>query len=273
MGKINPCTILITQRQVQYCLSYPCIPVIRILKIAVTIIFFLSGVRQTHAQRFNAGFIFQYHFLKQIDVNSSTITGTFSHDIFKVKENNWKAFAAGQSIVVGMMAQLDYKKFYLTTELSYNLNTYRYTLYYTLGPSTEEEVYFKTLYQQLEIPLYLGYQFQSTNLVRYSVFGGALVNVPMLIETYLDEGNSSTSLYDRYDSNDLRYILYDDQPYLSSIVGFGVHIASLAKVDVRYMHRFGSPGDLYDVKFNTVGLALTYYLPLSLRKKRIYYEE
>src|SRR5688572_12560874 len=148
------------------------------------------------AQSFNAGFIFQYHFMKQIDVNSETIAGTFSHNIFNVKENNWKAFGAGQSIVVGMMAQLDYKKFYLTTELSYNLNTYRYTLYYTIAPDIEEKVHFKTLYQQLEIPLYLGYQFQSTNLVRYSVFAGALVSVPMLIDTYLDDVDSDVSLYD-----------------------------------------------------------------------------
>jgi hypothetical protein len=137
-------------------------------------ILLLTGLTETSAQSFSAGFIFQYHILKQIDVNSNTITGTFSHDIFKVKENNWKVFAAGQSVVVGMMAQLDYKKFYLTTELSYNLNTYRYGLFYSIAPSEEEKVIFETLYFQIEVPLYLGYQFQSTNLVRYSVFGGAL---------------------------------------------------------------------------------------------------
>lgn len=245
---------------------------IKIIKVVLFNILLLTGLNETCAQSFSAGFIFQYHILKQIDVNSNTVTGTFSHDIFKVKENNWKVFAAGQSVVVGMIAQLDYKKFYLTTELSYNLNTYRYALFYSIAPSEEEKVIFETLYFQIEVPLYLGYQFQSTNLVRYSVFGGALVTIPWNIQTTLDESND-VNIYDRYDSNDLRYILYDDQPYLSSIVGFGVHIASLAKVDLRYIHRFSSPGDVYDVKFNTVGIALTYYLPLSLRKKRIYYEE
>lgn len=245
---------------------------IKITKIVLFNILLLTSFTETNAQSFSAGFIFQYHILKQIEVNSNTITGTFSHDIFKVKENNWKVFAAGQSVVVGMMAQLDYKKFYLTTELSYNLNTYRYALFYSIGPAEEEKVIFETLYFQIEVPLYLGYQFQSTNLVRYSVFGGALVTIPWNIQTTLDESND-VNIYDRYDSNDLRYILYDDKPYLNSIFGFGVHIASLAKVDLRYIHRFSSPGDVYDVKFNTVGIALTYYLPLSLRKKRIYYEE
>lgn len=242
----------------------------------VTIGFFtsilLTVAPATYAQSFNAGFIFQYHFLKQVDVNASTITGTFSRDLFAARDNNWRAFSAGQSVVVGMMAQLDYKKFYLTTELSYNLNTYRYTLYYSLAPDKEEKVIFKTLYQQTEIPVYLGYQFQSTNLVRYSIFGGALVSVPMLIEELFEE-QSGEDLYARYNPSDLRFIMHDDKPYLSSIVGLSIHIASLAKVDARYIHRFNSPGNEYEVRFNTIGFALTYYLPLNLKKKRIYYEE
>jgi hypothetical protein len=205
-------------------------------------------------------------------VNSPTVTGTFSRDIFNVKENDWKMFGAGQSIVVGMMAQMDYKKFYLTTEFSYNLNTYRYALFYTTAPSEEEKIIFETLYFQFEVPVYLGYQFQSTNLVRYSVFGGALVTIPWNIQTSLEEGNDA-SIHDRYDTNDLRYILYDYKPYFSGIVGFGVHIASLAKIDLRYIQRIGSPGEAYDVQFNTVGIAVTYYLSLNLKNKKFYYEE
>lgn len=243
------------------------------MKIGSLIFLLVTGIDEAYAQRFNAGFVFQYHVLKQIEVDASTVTGTFSHDLFNVKENNWKVFGAGQSIVVGMMAQMDYKKFYVTTELSYNLNTYRYALFYSIAPGQEEKVMFKTLYQQMEIPLYVGYQFQSTNLVRYSFFGGAIVTIPLLIDTYLDDLNYGGNVYDRYDSNDLRYILYNDKPYYSSIFGFGIHIASLAKIDLRYIHRFGSPGGVYTVKFNTVGIALTYYLPLNLRKKKFYYEE
>ena len=231
----------------------------------------MSGLTELHAQSFNAGFVFQYHILKQINVNSPTVTGTFSHNVFKAKENNWKVFSGGQSIVVGMMAQMDYKKFYLTTELSYNLNTYRYALYYTIAPAEEEKIVFETLYFQIEVPMYLGYQFQSTNLVRYSVFGGALVTIPWNIQTSLE--GSDVNINDRYDTNDMRYILYDDNPYLSGVVGFGVHIASLAKVDLRYIHRLGSPGDSYDVQFNTLGIAVTYYLSLNLKKKKFYYEE
>src|SRR5689334_9698181 len=110
---------------------------IKIIKIGLLTISLMMGLTDMHAQRFNAGFVVQYHIIKQISVKSPTVTGTNSHDIFKVKENSWKVFAAGQSIVVGMMGQLDYKKFYLTTELSYNLYTYRYALFYTVAPSEE----------------------------------------------------------------------------------------------------------------------------------------
>ena len=244
---------------------------IKIIKIGLLHILLMTGLPEMYAQSFNMGFVFQYHILKQIEVNSPTVTGTYSHNIFNVKENNWKIFAGGQSIVVGMMGQLDYKKFYLTTELSYNLNTYRYALFYTLAPGEEEKIVFETLYFQVEVPLYLGYQFQSTNLVRYSVFGGALVTIPWNIQTSL-EGNDET-INDRYDTNDMRYILYDDKPYLNSIFGFGVHIASLAKIDLRYIHRFSPPGNTYGVQFNTVGIAVTYYLSLNLKKKKFFYEE
>jgi hypothetical protein len=44
-------------------------------------------------------------------------------------------------------------------------------------------------------------------------------------------------------------------------------------VDVRYKHRLDSPGVQYKTSFNTIGIALTYFLPLNLLKKKIYYEE
>lgn len=243
-------------------------------KIALLNFLLVTASNSLFAQSFNVGFIFQYHVLKQIDVKANTITGTYSHDQFTVKENNWKAFAAGQSVVVGMMAQMNYKKFYLTTEVSFNLNTYRYNLFYPITPDVDEKVTFETLYFQWEFPLYLGYQFQSTNLVRYSVFGGGIVTFPWSIGSTI-EGleNQDENLYDRYSRNDMRYILYNDDPYLSGIVGFGIHIASLAKVDVRYIHRLGNPGPDYKVDFNTVGIAFTYFFPLHLTKKRIYYED
>jgi hypothetical protein len=246
--------------------------VIKKCTIASIVLLFVS-LNPSYTQSFNAGFHFQYHILKQIDVDAHTITGTYSHEQFKVKENNWKSFAAGQSIVVGMMTQMDYKKFYLTMELSFNLNTYRYSLFYPIGPSKDERVNFKTLYQQMEVPLYLGYQFQSTNLIRYSFFGGAMINVPVLIQTFFDDSKEDRRFQERYDLNDLRYILYNNDPYFSGMFGLGIHIARLAKVDLRYIHRFGSPGDVYDVKFNTIGISFTYYLPLDLKKQKFYYEE
>lgn len=237
----------------------------------VSILIIFNGV--VYAQSFNAGFVFQYHVLKKIELNTPTVEGTYSHDLFYVKENKWKAFGAGQSILIGMMAEMDYKKFYAAVELNFNLNTYRYALYYPLSPSSEEKVIFETLYQEMNIPIYVGYQFQSTNLVRYSIFGGMFPSIPLLIQVGFEESNRfNSSFSDRYSINDMRYILYNDDPYLNGMIGFGIHIASLAKVDVRYIKRLNSPGSTYDVKFNTVGLAFTYYLPLHLKKKRFYYE-
>jgi hypothetical protein len=243
----------------------------RILVIILAGLFIcVSGLK---AQKLNVGITFQYHVLKQVNVKSDFVTGNNSYSIYYIKDNRWKFFSAGQSIVVGMVFQLDYKRLYAAIEPSYNLNTYTYTVEYPISPSKNEEITFQPLFFQIDVPLYLGYQFQSSRFLRYSIFAGVVPAIPYYVEYQLKSKLIENPQYDYFNNGDMQNILYDGKPYLSSLVGFSVHFASLGKIDVRYQHRFGSPSIKYDVVFNTVGASVTYYLPLSLLKKRIYYED
>jgi hypothetical protein len=225
------------------------------------------------AQKFNLGITFQYHILKQVAVDSDVIVGKNSYSLYYVRDNRWKFFSAGQSIVIGTVLQLDYKKLYFALEPSYNLNTYNYTVGYPVGASSFESITFKSLYFQIDLPLYVGYQFKSSNLIRYSVFAGVVPVIPYHIEFGLQSRAFDNPQRDYVWSGDLGGVLYDPKPYANTLVGLCLHFASLGKVDVRYLHRLGSTSEKYDVTFNTVGAGITYYLPLNLFKRKIYYED
>lgn len=225
------------------------------------------------AQKINVGITFQYHVLKQVKVDSDVITGANSYSIYYVKDNRWKLFSAGQSIVIGTVVQLDYKRFYAAIEPSYNLNTYNYVVEYPVGPGRNEQIDFQPLFFQVDVPLYLGFQFKSSTFVRYAVFAGAVAAVPYFISYQLRSRLKDNPQYDYFHSGDMRNVLYDTEPYFNTLLGFGIHFASLGKIDLRYQHRLGSPGNEYAVTFNTIGVGITYYLPLDLKKKRIYYED
>lgn len=238
----------------------------------MTILIFLAAA-DLMAQRFNVGVTFQYLVMKQVAVEGDHIIPEGSFNYYKIDDNNWKVFSAGQSIVIGTIAQLDYKKFYFAIEPSFELNTYNYSVQYSLSPTTEETVTFKTLFFQIEAPIYVGYQFASSNLIRYSFFAGAEPVYPYHLEATFVGDDQDPTIYNRYGSYDMNNILYSTGLYWNSVVGLGVHFAGLVRVDVRYKHRLDSPGDVYKASFNTVGFGLTYYLPLNLLKKKIYYEE
>lgn len=243
------------------------------MKKVLMILFGVMAATGVMAQRFNVGVTFQYLIMKQVAVEGDHIIPDGSFNYYKINDNNWKIFSAGQSIVIGTIAQLDYKKFYFAIEPSFELNTYNYSVKYALSPTVDETVTFKTLFFQIEAPIYVGYQFASSNLIRYSFFAGAEPVYPYHLETrFADEDNDQT-ISNRYGSYDMNNILYSTGLYWNSVVGLGVHFAGLVRVDIRYKHRLDSPGDVYKASFNTVGFGLTYYLPLSLLKKKIYYEE
>jgi hypothetical protein len=227
----------------------------------------------TNAQKLNVGITFQYHILKQVAVNSDIITGNNSYSIYFAKDNRWKFFSAGQSIIIGTVMQLDYKKLYAAIEPSFDLNTYTYNVQYPISPTKNELLKFQPLFFQLDVPVYFGYQFQSSRLVRYSVFTGGVMVVPYHIEYQLKSKLAENPQYQYFNSGDMENVLYNSKPYLNGLVGFCVHFASLGKIDIRYQHRFGSPSQKYDVTFNTVGASMTYYLPLNLLKKKVYYED
>lgn len=123
---------------------------------------------ESFAQKLNVGITFQYHVLKQVSVDADVIQGNNSYSIYYVTDNRWKFFSAGQSIVVGTVFQLDYKKFYAAIEPSFDLNTYTYTVEYPVSPVKNEAITFQPLFFQLDFPVYLGYQFQSSRIFRYS---------------------------------------------------------------------------------------------------------
>ncbi len=238
-------------------------------------LFFLMSftAHSLFAQRFNFGVNFQYHVLKQVSLDKEWIVPSTSYAIYHATDNRWKFFSAGQSILIGTTFQLDYKKIYVVLEPDFNLNTYNYTVGYPTSPGVEENLTFKSLFYQIDAPLYVGYQFHSSSLLRYSFFSGGSISVPYHLETsFVTTKTNSGTLYSQFSRNDMKNILYSNKPYPNFLCGFAVHYSSLVRVDVRYIHRMNYPGTEYKATYNTVGVALTYYLPLSLLKKKIYYE-
>ncbi|HTH56400.1 MAG TPA: hypothetical protein VL728_10175 [Cyclobacteriaceae bacterium] len=231
---------------------------------------FIFWCAQLQAQHFNLGFTFQYHILKQVEVKNDQIIAAHSYSLYKVIDNRWKFFTAGQSLVVGTIAQVDFKKFYFGIEPSFELNTYEYLVGYPTSSSSQQTVRFHTLFLQVDVPTYVGYMFKSSNLFRYSVYAGASPVIPYHLETSVkvDQGSA-----DNFDDSDLQHIVYSTKPYVNSVVGFAIHYASLGRLDIRYTHRMNSVGPTYQTTFNTVGAGLTFFLPLHLFKKKIYYEE
>ncbi|HLZ16655.1 MAG TPA: hypothetical protein VKQ08_06425, partial [Cyclobacteriaceae bacterium] len=184
------------------------------------------------AQHFNVGFTFQYHILKQVEVNSDQIVAARSYSLYRVIDNRWKFFSAGQSLVVGTIAQVDFKKFYFGIEPSFELNTYEYYVGYPLAAGAEEKVRFHTLCLQVDVPVYIGYMFKSSHLFRYSFYAGASPVIPYYLEARVSGDQNAGS---RYDWQDMNNILYNGRPYLNTVSGFAVHFASLGRLDVRYM--------------------------------------
>ena len=222
------------------------------------------------AQHVNVGFTFQYLILKQVEVKSDQIVATRSYNLYNVIDNRWKFFTAGQSLVVGTILQVDVKKFYFGIEPSFELNTYEYYVGYPTSPTSYDKVRFHTLFLQVDVPVYIGYMFKSSNLFRYSFYAGASPVIPYSLGAQV---KGEQAAYNRYDWADMYNILYSTKPYLNSVNGFAIHFASLGRLDFRYVHRLGSPGPNYQTTFNTVGAGLTFFLPLHLFKKKVYYEE
>jgi hypothetical protein len=224
-------------------------------------------------QRINLGLTFQYLVLKQVRIDAPVVEGAHSFARYEVRDNRWKFFSAGQSIVIGTVFQVDYKRLYAVVEPSFDLNTYNYSLYYPTAPGVDERLNFHTLFYQVDLPVYVGYQFGAANLIRYSVFGGAVLAFPYLLEYGFESKGLENPQEEYFNSADMDNILYNRREYANVLAGFCFHFASLGKVDLRYQHRLGTPGSAYPVSFHTVGVGLTFYLPLRLRKKTIYYEE
>src|SRR5688500_3382362 len=151
-------------------------------RILLSLLLVSASVHLAYGQRVNVGFTFQYHFLKQVKVEAEMVEGTHSYSQYQVRDNQWKFFSAGQSIVIGTVLQIDYKKFYVVIEPSFDLNTYNYSLYYPISPERDERLNFHTLFFQADVPLYIGYQFGATNIIRYSAFAGAAVVLPYMLE-------------------------------------------------------------------------------------------
>lgn len=235
------------------------------------LLLFLVVTMTASAQHFNLGLNFQFCPARQVKVDADKVMGTYSHDLYLVKDNRWKIYSA--TYLLGVELQMDYKKLYAMTGLYYNLNTFDYDLYYPISPETDEKVTFQTIYFQLDVPLVLGYQFFSSGIYRVSLLGGAIPSFPYNISNNFVGSNSNNNFYSRYPNVDMRNVLFDGKPFVNEVLGIGLHIASLAKFDVRYQQRIGSPSDQYKVSYKTLGISLTFYLPLNLRKKNIFYEE
>lgn len=236
-------------------------------KLMLISFFFITSF--TEAQHLNLGFTFQYLILKQVKVSSDKIIPSASYSYYNVVDNDWKFFAAGQSLVVGTIAQLDFKKFYVAIEPSFELNTYEYFVTYDLSPTENERIRFHTLYLQVEAPMYVGYQFKTSNIFRFSIFAGAGPVMPYKIQVSVKDQSQA----ERYGVYDMKDILYSDKPYWNSVAGIAMHFANLGRLDIRYVHRLNSPGEKYKATFNSVGAGLTFFLPLNLFKKKVYYEE
>jgi hypothetical protein len=242
------------------------------MKTLVVFLMLLSSYASL-GQRINVGLTFQYLILKQVKINTNIVQGSHSYNQYQVFDNRWKFFSAGQSIIIGTVVQMDYKKFYAVIEPSFDLNTYNYTLKYPVSPNKDESLNFQTLFLQIDVPVYIGYQFGATNLIRYSVFGGLVFAFPYKREFSFQSRELENAHEEYFDSSDMDNILSNTKKNTNALLGFCIHFASLGKVDVRYHQRLGSPGDIYSVDFHSVGFGVTYYLPLNTRKKKIYYED
>jgi hypothetical protein len=224
------------------------------------------------AQRLNVGITFQYLILKQVKIDTDIIKGSQSYSLYYVTDNRWKFFSAGQSIIIGTVMQLDYKKSYIVFEPSFDLNTYNYTVDYPTAPDHNERLNFQTVFLQFDLPLYAGYQFGATNLLRYSVFAGGILVLPYGLNYDLQSKETVNPQERYFNARDMENIVYNQKKYVNTLVGFCLHYANLGKVDLRFQHRVGSPGEQYEASFNSIGFGITYYLPVNLRKKKIYYE-
>jgi len=243
------------------------------MKYLVASLFGLLLSASAAAQHVSLGITFQYHIVKQVSVDAVNLAPAGSYNYYKVFDNNWKFFTAGQSIVIGLVSQLDYKKVYFAFEPSFELNVYDYNLKYVISDTEEETVKFKTTLMQYNFPLYAGFQFKSSNVWRFSIFAGGELALPITIGTgiYLDSQDKSGN--DRYNKYDMQNILYNTSPYANGLVGIAFHYASLFRVEVRYRHRLSYPGEQYHATFNTLGIGMTYFLPLNLLKNKIYHED
>ncbi len=239
----------------------------------LSIILIMVSVSSAVGQRMNVGITFQYLVLKQIKVDADIIEGAHSYSQYYVTDNRWKFFSGGQSIIIGSVFQVDYKKLYGVIEPSFELNTSNYTVNYPLSAGSVEKLNFQTLFYQIDVPLYVGYQFGATNLIRYSVFAGGIFVFPYWLEYSFQSKELENIQEDYFNSGDMDNILYNRQQYVNALIGFCLHFANLGKIDIRYHHRLGSPSEKYNVSFTSLGFGVTYYLPLNLRKKKIYYED
>ncbi len=235
--------------------------------------FWLWACSAAFSQHLNLGITFQYLILKQVRVNSDHIIPYTSYNYYKVTDNRWKFFSAGQSFVIGAVAQLDIKKFYFGIEPSGELNSYDYTVEYPLTSTKSEMVSFKTVFNQINLPVYLGYQFKTSDFLRYSFYAGAGPVFPLHFEASVRNESKDPAVGDRYYWKDMDGILYTTHSYWNAVAGLGIHFASLGRFDIRYVNRLGSPGSQYSTSIRSVGIGLTFFLPLHLLKKKIYYEE
>jgi hypothetical protein len=240
----------------------------------ILILVFIFCTQAAAAQNLKVGVTFQYHFAKQVDVDADFIVPAGSYNYYRVIDNRWKFFSAGQSIVIGLVGQLDYKRFYVTAEPSFELCTILYRVAYDLSPSASETVEFKTTVFHWTMPVYVGLQFGSSSLIRYSIFAGGSVSMPFMVNSSLYQVDGpDDNVYDRYSSYDMYNVTYNEKLFFNATAGVAFHYASLFKVDIRLTHRLGSPGSQYGLNYTMLGAGMTYFLPLRLLKQKIYYEE
>jgi len=244
------------------------------MKRLIVILILGFSTMASYAQNFNVGVTFQYFILKQVNVDAKTIIPTGSYNYYRVIDNNWKFFSGGQSIVIGLVGQLDYKKLYVTFEPSFELNTYDYRVSYPINNTMDDVVSFKTTYMQYNFPLYAGYQFGSSKVLRFSFFAGAEVVLPITLQEKFNNTGSALDPYAHYGVYDMKNVIYNGGgPYFNGLAGIGFHFASLFRVELRYKYRLDNPGTAYKTTFHSVGVGLTYYLPLRLLKQKVYYEK
>ncbi|MBS1542382.1 MAG: hypothetical protein JST14_02005 [Bacteroidetes bacterium] len=241
------------------------------MKKLLTIVFLTIGISAA-AQRLGVGITLQYFPFKQVTLNAADIVPNYSYSVYKAGNNNWKLWSAGQSFVVGGVFQLNRQRFYFTAEPSLELNTYNYSMTYQTGPGVGEKIVFQVLYLQALCPIIAGYQFHSSGVFRYSFYAGVSPSTSFHIEARFTQ-NADQTQYDRYTPYDMNGILYSGKPWWNGIAGFGIHVASIAKIEIRYLQRLDSPGDQYKATFSSFGVGLTYYFPIKLLKKTIYRED